>query len=483
MSRVKFSENMFLEVNELKRLVKFIGDDGYKKIFKAVVESPGIVRNELNTNFKPIEKEGEPNTVKITKGLAYDSNLDAIESLEDVEITLNDTGEKQWILLSRGHTNIEKGVVSVNTDGSMSGVGTNFTEVLRGQPNFPTKVKLTQAGEPESDLGEYEVVKVISDTSAILSGSFSAQTGLKFSVIGTFTPGFQPLSENKMIYEYDSYKIRVIQSENTPVLSKGEYFIASVHFDSLGVMNIEDERVVNMFNEKSVVDSEGGSDYNPSNSSVSLISVSNVGVNERSADIELILEHGYKITEFELSSTVSSKVFKIRLGSNNFFGNGDIPDGFFKGWTLLNRSNMKHVTIDDNVNKELLVSRFQSSITYGVISDFVIIPNFDEIEYEITVSNNVEDPSTPFYFKSSIWNISSRIRLYSYFKKIDVKFSEVVSFSLRCRMLGSGTNQVFRTLPISQFNNIKGVKETLSSSSFNVNVSELELVEKQRNYS
>ena len=30
MSRIKFSENLFLEVNELQRLVKFLADDGYK---------------------------------------------------------------------------------------------------------------------------------------------------------------------------------------------------------------------------------------------------------------------------------------------------------------------------------------------------------------------------------------------------------------------------------------------------------------------
>ena len=45
MSKLKFSPNLFLEVNELNRLVKFLDDDGYKRAFKALVKSFGIVQN------------------------------------------------------------------------------------------------------------------------------------------------------------------------------------------------------------------------------------------------------------------------------------------------------------------------------------------------------------------------------------------------------------------------------------------------------
>lgn len=480
MSKVKFSENMFLEVNELQRLVKFIGEDGYKKLFKSLIKTSGIIKNEGNTNFKPSVKVDTENVLIVRKGLAYDDDLNAISMSSDFEAEILDTGSQRWVILSRDVSNLEAGKVSIDIDGSLSGVGTEFTKVLRGQPNFPTKVKL----DSELNFGEYEVVKVISDTSAILAGAFQNEGGLKYGVIGTFTPGFQPLEENRMIYEYDHYNIRVVDSTNKPMLNAGEYIIAGITFDNLGVMKLTDERINHMFNEPylQVESSTGEASDNPI---VSLLSVSNVGISEDTADIELILEHGYKVNRFELSTGSTSDIFKIEEGQSNFFGSGVIPDGFFKGWKLLNRLNMKHVYIDNNSGKDLLISQFDSSMIEGSSNDFIIVPNYEEIEYEIKVSNNVDSPIIPFYFKGSVWNANKRTRVYTYFKSVaEDRFDDIVEISIRYRMLDdSGKQRPFKKLPVSQYKNIKGVKETLSNSSFKVNTADIKPVEKQRNYS
>ena len=151
-----------------------------------------------------------------------------------VEMQILNTGINRWLVLSRDVKNIETGTVTINTDGSLSGIGTEFTKVLRGQPNFPTKVKFGST----LNSGEYEVVSVASDTSAILAGSFVNENNLKYSVIGTFTPGFQPLADNKMIYEYDSYNIRIVDSADKPSLSANEFIIAGISFDDSGGMSI-----------------------------------------------------------------------------------------------------------------------------------------------------------------------------------------------------------------------------------------------------
>lgn len=483
MSRLKISENLFLEVNELQRLVKFLSDDGYKLAIRSMTKSFGIVENSGNTYFKVTAKAGAANTVTINPGIAFTTALDAIVMERALDMQVLNTGVNRWLILSRAVKNTETGTVSINTDGSLSGTGTEFTKVLRGQPNFPTKVKFNST----QNAGEYEVVNVISDTSAVLSGSFVNENNLQYTVIGTFTPGFQPLDENKPIYEYDSYNIRIVDSADKPAISADEFIIAGISFDSAGGMNISDERIYSMFNNPYV--QQGGSDEAAfKNPLASLLSVAVIGginaVNTVSVDLELIVEHGYTITKFELVTTSTTNSFNILAGSSNYLGTGDIPDGLFNGWLLVNRKNMKYAKIDSNANKSLFISNFDTSMILDNNNDFVVVPNFNDMEYEVKLSSNVNLPSKPFYFRSSIWNITTRMRLYAFFPSVSESFEDSVTVSIGYRMLDNSGKQVpFANLAIAQFTNIDGQPETLSESSFVVNLATIEPQAKQRNYS
>lgn len=482
MSRLKISENLFLEVNELQRLVKFLADDGYKLAVKSLSKSFGIVENNGNTYFKTTAKAGTSNVVVINPGIAFTPSMDAIVMNDSLEMEIVNNGINHWLVLSRSVSNYEDGSVTINSDGSLSGIGTEFTKVLRGQPNFPTKIKFNSS----LNLGEYEVVNVVSDNSAVLSGSFVNESKLKYSVVGTFTPGFQPIDNNKMIYEYDSYNIRVIDSEDRPTLSENEFIIAGITFDASGGMNVSDERVYSMFNNPYVQNSgDSNSSKNPLTSLLSAAVVSGIkSIDTISADIELIIEHGYSISRFELITTSVSNSFNILSGSSNYLGNGDIPDSLFKGWLLVNRTNMKYVKIDDNSNKSLFISNFDNSIILENNNDFIVVPDFTEMEYEVKVSSNVNMPSKPFYFRASIWNLFERIRFYVMFPSVSDEFSETVNISIGYRMIdNSGRQFPFSKLAIAQFTNINGQSETLSDSSFAINVSDIEPQEKQRNYS
>lgn len=483
MSRLKISENLFLDVNELQRFVKFLSDDGYKLAIRSMTKSFGIVENTGNTYFKVTAKAGTVNTVTINPGIAFTTALDAIVMEKTLDMQILNTGVNRWLILSRAVKNTETGTVSINTDGSLLGVGTEFTKVLRGQPNFPTKVKFNST----RNSGEYEVVSVISDTSAILSGSFVNENNLQYTVIGTFTPGFQPLDENKPIYEYDSYNIRIVDSVDKPAVSADEFIIAGISFDSVGSMNISDERIYSMFNNPYA--QQGGSDEAAfRNPLASLLSVAAVGginaVNTVSVDMELIVEHGYTITKFELVTTSTTNSFNILAGSSNYLGTGDIPDGLFNGWLLVNRKNMKYAKIDSNANKSLFISNFDTSIILDNNNDFVVVPNFNDIEYEVKLSSNVNLPSKPFYFRSSIWNINTRMRLYAFFPSVSESFEDNITVSIGYRMLDNSGKQVpFANLAIAQFTNIDGQSETLSESSFVVNLATIKPQTKQRNYS
>lgn len=482
MSKLKISENLFLEVNELQRLVKFLEEDGYKRIVRTFVKSYGIVQDASNSYFKVTPKSGSTNTVVINSGLAFNSNLDAIVMENDLELVIDNIGIKRWLVLERAVKNSETGTVSINLDGSLTGIGTEFTKVLRGQANFPVKVKFNSL----LNSGEYEVVRVISDNSAILSGSFVVESGLRYSVIGTFTPGFQPLEENKTIYEYDSYKISIIDSSDKPVVNENQFIIASIEFNPVGIMSVSDERINCMFNNPytrgTVIEN------NTKNPLVSLLNVSAIGginaVDTVSANFELIIEHGYTILQYELNVSSTTNIFNITEGKCNFLGSGDIPDGMFRGWLLVNRKNMKFVKIDNNVNKSLYILNFDTSIIAPTGNDFIIVPNFQDIEYQVFVSENVDKPEVPFYFKRSIYNAFSRFNFHLFMPSVSPSFSENVTVSIKYRMSDSSENQYpFDNLSIAQFVNVKGQSETLSNSSFNINLAEIEPQEKQRNYS
>ena len=482
MSRLKFSSNLFLEVNELQRFNKFLEEDGWKRAMKAISKNFGIVENASNSYFKVTPRAGSNSVILINAGIAFDSNMDAIVMTDDLELSVGNTGSNRWVILSRAVTNEEQGTVSINSDGSLSGIGTEFTKVLRGQPNFPVKVKFNST----RNNGEYEVVSVTSDTSALLSGSFVNQSNIKYSVVGTFTPGFQPTEDNKMIYEYDSYNIEVVDSEDRPAVSGDEFILAMISFDASGSMNVSDERIRYMFNNPYTQSDESDNSTDPL---VSLLSTGVVGgihaVGSAAAEFELIMEHGYTVTKHELLTTSTSNTFNIISGQSNFLGTGNIPDGMFRGWLLVNRANMKYALIDDNSNKSLYISNLDTSIILDSGNDFIIVPNCNEIEYEVTVSNNVDRPNIPFYFRSSIWNLYTRAKVHAFYPSNDVEnFDNQVTITVKYRLMdNSGNQQPFSNLAIAQFENVNGQTETLSESSFVIDLTTIEPEAKQRNYS
>lgn len=475
MSKLKISENLFLDVAELNRMIKFLSDDGYKLALKSIIKKFGIVPNEDNTYFKVTKVSG--NTIQINSGLAYDSDFEAIQLSDNIQLNVTNTGSKRWIILSRSVTNNEVGTVTVSVDGTMSGVGTKFTDVLRGQPNFPTKVKF----ESSFNNGEYEVVSVKSDTEAILSGAFVNESNLKYSVIGTFTPGYQVTSENKMIYEYDSYSIETIDSNEAPIVDSDHFILASIEFDSLGVMSVNDERAPYMFNQEY---SETG-DNTGENKLVSLLAATLVGgvdsVRAKAADIELILEHGYSVNSYEWNITADYNIFKVTSGTCNFIGSNPIPDGMFNHWILLNRTNMKYVEVERNVGNQLYISTMNSEIA-GDSNDFVVVPKFSEVEYEVSLSGNVAIPNVPFYFKNSIANVFTRARFYSVFPSFGG--SDSVTVKIRYRFIDeTGNKYPFYELSVAPFTNINGETETLAESDFVINMSAIEPEADKRNYS
>jgi len=467
MGKLKLSPNLFLEVAELSRFRKFIEDDGYKLFMKYLTKSFGIAQNSDNTLFKVSNKAGTDDTVTINAGVAFDEDMNIIILKEDKDITIDYSATKQWIVISHATSNVEEGTVSISSTGTLSGTDTKFTEVLRGQPNFPTKVKLISDQEDNArNTGEYEVVEVNSDTEAVLSGDFTAETELHYAVIGTFTPGFQADSDNKLIYEYDSCNIEVIESEDKPTLEDGQFIIASLTYNN--GWQVTDERLDYLFNYEKVAST---SNTNVSNDPFVALRSTTLRLG-RMLDVQF--EWGYKVNRFEVINTSTQNIFNILTGEALYIGSSKITDDMFAGWLLVNRKNMVSVVIDSNENNYLYITKYNSEIVTNEDDDFVIVPNYKEIEVEIELTGtNYDEDDYKFYHKFSIENLRSRFLI-----PLEYLDSEI---TLQYRLKSDSKTTSFQNFAITQFTNTLGELETLGASSFEVNISEPET--EIRNYS
>lgn len=375
MSKLKLSPNLFLEVAELENFRRLIVDEGYKAVFKSMVKNFGIA-SDSNVNAFEVTATGEENVISIAPGTAWDKDFNRIINLEVVTAQAIQSDTRTWVVLSRAVNNYEPGTVSVATDGTLTGVGTEFTKVLRGGDNFPNAVKFIDSTK---NILNYEVINVVSDTSAVIAAPAAAESGIRYGVVGAFTPGFVPSTANELIYEYDSFVVRMIQSETQPEVEEGrEFIIAQLNWDSSD-MAIVDMRNSCTFNAEPVEEITAAA--------TNIVSVLDV---ERFGNMLRIgVENGYTVTSFEIRS--SALQFRILGGHNNVLGTvsgdtGTIPSSTFAGWTLFNRATGKGVRIVDNANTTLTLASWSGDISLGEGDDFVIVPSVSEIEYQMVAS-------------------------------------------------------------------------------------------------
>lgn len=461
MSRLKISPNLFLEVNELNKLIQFLDDEGYKLYLKNLTKSFGIAQNEENTFFKVSRKVGAQNIVIVNAGYAFDNELRRICLEDDLEVEIPNTGTAHWLLVSYDTTNNERGVVRVTKQGQMSGVGTEFLSVLRGQPNFPTKVRF----ESELNTEEYEVVNISSDTEALIAGDLKDETDLRYSVIGTFTPGFQPKEEDKTIYEYDYCDVEVVESADVPDLADGQYLLAKVEYVN-DVLQVSDERARNMFNTESTV-IENINTYD-------LVADPLVALRrtaQRNTILDVEFEWGYVVSSYETAVTSEQNRFIIKSGRSNFLTD-KIPDGIFKGWLLINRSNMVSSVISDNENKTLFIENLDPNLFTDDYSEFYIVPNVKEIEVEVRL-NSMVDYGGKYYYKFSIENAAAHFLLPLEYGKTEI--------GLQYRLLSATETTKWQLFSNAKFINTENTNETLGQSSFVANMIRPEEV--KRNYS
>lgn len=238
---LKIVRNLFLEKEELNRFEEFLSSKLYTYLLKNT-KYWGVIGG---TDAFKVYAGTNPESIKfIEESFAIDKNINFIylPVTDNIDCSTLTDSLWYWIKISHATTNYETGTVNVDIKGNLSGANTLFLDVLRGQSaKAPSRISLY---ENDVKLGDYEVIDVGSDTTAIINSSFAVgKTGLKYAVTGTFTLGESIQEADKNIFIYDSCTISFVLETDTPptLTADEEFFIARIRNVS-GALTIQDKR-------------------------------------------------------------------------------------------------------------------------------------------------------------------------------------------------------------------------------------------------
>jgi len=259
--------NLFLDVEELNRFFDFNENSVSNLLFTINAQNFGVINTapNLSANQSFLLSSGSvPGTIRLTDtSYGLDSGGQFIFQEPFDNLPIQDTNgnaiqdQWAWVVIQHKEVKYEEGIVSIDVDGNLRGVNTEFTRVLRGQGSgFSTFVRLyTQGDDREITLSTlnsqlYEVTDLVDDTSVILSGDFQAESNLRYVVFGTFALG-QDSSAIAAggIYNYNGTRITFIPEVLTdfpPVdsITAGEqFFVARVFWNTTtNIVEVQDKR-------------------------------------------------------------------------------------------------------------------------------------------------------------------------------------------------------------------------------------------------
>jgi len=400
MSKIKFSPELFLETQELNRFQKFIFEDGWNEAIKNNTISYGIVKNSLldeDFNFLKITDGGfvgSNRTLQINDGVAVyldsDGKVGFMRRRILDKFTIQDDGNWYWVKISPVQRTIEETTCSIDAQGNLVGLSQKFTEILRGQPNFPSTIRLYKKnsdglGFTQSQLnnGEYEVLEVTSDSAVILQGEFIQETDLYVEVVGTFTPGYLAPEEDKGVFAFDDLDIELIEEvpndgfPNKPsYVVNQEFLIARVKLES-GDLIIEDFRY-EIFKQKSDIEIEFVSDEE-----IPFIGVTKASFQDSKTtmvDTVYTVEWGFKASSYSVDPT--GGVITINSGSGGKYKQtSNFNTGDFNGYKVLLMESVKNNTLDNFYSRIEKVFKITSSTKQGS-SIKLTIDNFSPIDFQ-----------------------------------------------------------------------------------------------------
>ena len=257
MSELNLTRKTFLEVEELNRFQEFLQDGVAANTIVSNTAQFGIIQDNFtgtDVNFQ-VSQGTASGSIQFTKARSQALDIDGrvIRLLATDNIAVADDSAWYWVRISHTFRRHEVGTVSVNANGNLTGVGTLFNEVLRGQAtDVPVRISFQELdGTGATNNGTYEVVNIIDDTNAVLTSTvgFQAETDLRYVVIGSLPIGeIATPAQLTGIYQYDSCNVELVAetTENTPPVlpanGANRFFYVARVMNVGGTVTIQDRR-------------------------------------------------------------------------------------------------------------------------------------------------------------------------------------------------------------------------------------------------
>lgn len=401
MGNLKISANLFLEVAEQKRGQQFVDNWGYKRQRLSDTRKFGLVKDfefpELGAVNREdcfyVAKAGTPfNDIIVNKGVAIDKFGEFIVNTDNQNITIPTDGLWRWIKIVHKLSNKELGTVSVDTFGNLTGLGTEFDKVLRGQDNFPSKIRFLNSTSGNGL--DYEVSKVNSATSCILQGDFIAESNLQYAVVGTFTPGYPIPLPDQLIFNYDSVDIQLIieTSLNTrPAFLAGqEFYIARVRNNGI-TLQLEDKRIEWFWSQGEYL-SQYLNRLTHINPLIGVEAVKYDVVTSPKNKNNVYLAWGFRFSSYTIDT--SSKKISILIGNGGKYGDTSFfTTGDFNDWRLYSKNGNWQTIIDSQKSGTQIILTLDvlDIDEYGANDLLFIAPPFEEIEIKFSRDGSILD--------------------------------------------------------------------------------------------
>lgn len=380
---INIVSDLFLGSHELNRLVQSLDEKGFRRLLLQNTLSFGIVHKDIEdgvwSNFR-VEQGTNAGTIKHAQGFAIDVNGQIIYKAATDNIVLTDDSLWYWIKIKHAYSTKEIGTVSVDRNGNLTGVGTEFTKILRGLPNNPTRIKFDGA---VLNTAEYDLVEVISDTSATLAGNFSSETDLTLVVVGSFTPDVVIASENKYPFQYDGCTMTLVAESvlNTPptLITDEEFVIARVRRNGVTI-TIEDKRNLAIFRTKPDFDLHSSSTNNNP-----LIGVEAVKFNHNNTPRDKNLVYvawGMRSSNWTINSSTNTVTILGGLGGK-FKTTADFTDGDFDQWRLYTKNGKYKIIRQSSISAlqiNLVIDSLDPDDFTDTTQELHIVPNCEEVE-------------------------------------------------------------------------------------------------------
>lgn len=405
MGNFNLNADFFLGSQELNRLMKSLDESGFRKILLQNSLGFGIVNNSIDGNFTNflVEQGTNVGTIKISDGVAIDAAGQLITYYATDNISLTNDNVWRWLTITHQYDKREQGVCSIDANGNLSFPGGELLTILRGIPNNPVKVKFTNA---TTNIQEYEVLEVIDDENATLTGDFSAESNLRLAVVGAFTPDTVTPETSKYPYQYDGCDLQFTLETvlNTPPTLTADYQFTIARVKRNGAaITIQDKRIQIYKSKADFNLSSISSNDNP------LIGVEAVKYNSNFTprDQNLVyLAWGFRSSNWTIDSS-ANRLTLIAGSGGKFKSTSDFTDGDFDGWRVYAKDGSYSVVKQSSLSAtqiNLILDTLDVDKFTDTAQQIVVVPDADEIELIFTAD---PDDATDLLDKRFIFHINN----------------------------------------------------------------------------